>query len=323
MSDNRNNLELAPLANLPAHSPHNYSEPPQYGGNGAGSEALFAKLREWQRIIYRHKWLILSFILIALPLATIQAYRAKPIYQATTTIEVRSETSSLSKTGDVLVVGSNDNTKAEIVIIRSQPVIKQTITSLNLDKNPRFVDLTTKRSALEALMSLKGAQREREKKLAQETGRQNADNAGAGEMKTAGPEHDGFSADHAEIPQNAEAERKRLGPYIQTLIDNLSVDGVRDTRLIRISFKHTDPDIAAAVADGVASNFMQHNFQGKTERFNSASNWLEESTRRLRAQVEKAEQKLVNYSKENNIISLEGKENLVAEQMAQLHQKYM
>jgi polysaccharide biosynthesis transport protein len=329
MSDNRHNLELTPLANLPAHSPHNYPEPPHYGGNAAGSERPFARLREWQRMIYRHKWMILSFILIALPLATIQAYRAKPIYQATTTIEVRPETSSLSKTGDVLVVGSNDNTKAEIVIIRSQPVIRQTITSLNLDRNPRFLDVTTKRSVVEALMSLKGAQPERERKLAQEAAKRNADNAGAGEMKTAapekiaGPEHDGSIADHAETHQDAETERKRLGPYIQTLLDNLNVEGVRDTRLIRISFKHTDPDIAADVANGVADNFIQYNFQGKTDRFRSASSWLEESTRKLRAQVERAEQKLVNYSKEKNIISLEGKENLVAEKMAQLHQKAM
>jgi polysaccharide biosynthesis transport protein len=328
MSDNRHNLELTPLANLPAHSPHNYPEPPQYGGNGAGSVTPFARLREWQRMIYRHKWMILSFVLIALPLATIQAYRAKPMYQATTTIEVRPETSSLSKSGDVVIVGSNDNTKAEIVIIKSQPVIKKTITSLNLDKNPRFLDVTTKRSVLEALMSLKGAQPEREKKLAQEAAKRNADNAGAGEMKTAdpekvaGPEHGGSLADHTETRQDAESERKRLGPYIQTVIDNLNVEGVRDTRLIRISFKHTDPDIAADVANGVADNFIQYNFQGKTERFRSASNWLEDSTRKLRAQVERAEQKLVNYSEKNGIISFEGKENLTVEKLAKLHEQF-
>jgi polysaccharide biosynthesis transport protein len=329
MSDNRHNLELTPLSNHPAHSPHNYPETPQYGGNFAGSVTPLARVREWQRIIYRHKWMILSFILIALPLATIQAYRAKPIFQATTTIEVRPETSSLSKSGDVVIVGSNDNTKAEIVIIKSQPVIKQTITSLNLDKNPRFLDVTTKRSVLEALMSLKGAQPEREKKFAQEAAKRNADNAGAGETKTAAPEkaadpeHGGSLADHMETRQDAESERKRLGPYIQTLIDNLNVEGVRDTRLIRISFKHTDPDIAADVANGVAENFIQYNFQGKTERFKSASNWLEESTRKLRAQVERAEQKLVNYSKENGIISFEGKENLTAEKLAKLHEQFM
>ena len=323
MSENRQNLELAPIANLPTHFPHNYPEPPQNAGSGGGSEALLARLREWQRIIYRHKWLILSFILIALPLATIQAYRAKPIYQATTTIEIRPETSSLSKSGDVLVVGSNDSTKAEIVIIRSQPVVRQTITNLNLDKNPRFLDVTTKRSVLETLMSLKGAQPEREKKLAQEAAKQSANNAGAGEMKTQGPEHGGTVADLAENPHNAEAERKRLGPYIQTLLDNLNVEGMRDTRLIKISFRHTDPEIAAAVADGVAYNFMQYNFQGKTERFRSASDWLEKSTQKLRAEVEKAEQKLVDYGKANNIFSLEGKENLTTEKLTKMHEQVM
>jgi capsular exopolysaccharide synthesis family protein len=312
---------------------NNYGETPQYGPqygrNAAGSESPLARLREWRRIIYRHKWLILSIPLIALPLATIQAYRAKPIYQATTTIEVRSETSSLSKAGGVLIVGSNDNTKAETVIIKSLPVIKLTIASLNLDKNSRFLDVTTKRSVLEALMSLKGALPEREKKLSQEAAKQNVDNADAGEMKTAGagkaagPEPDGSVADHAGIPPNAETERKRLGPYIQTLLDNLSVDGLRDTSLIRISFRHTDPDIATAVADGVASSFMSYNFDTKTERFIHASNWLEETTRKLRAQVERAEQKLVNYSSENHIFSLEGKENLTTEKMAELHKQFM
>jgi succinoglycan biosynthesis transport protein ExoP len=351
MPDNRQNLVIPTQANPPQHSLNNYAESPQsqygasayganayganayganaYGVNASGSESLFARLREWRRIIYRHKWLILAIVLIALPLATIQAYRAKPIYQATTIIDARPETSSLSKSGDVLFVGSNDNTKAEIVIIRSLPVIKQTIASLNLDKNPRFLDVTTKRSVLEALTSLKGAQPEREKKRDQEAAKQNADNAEAGAMKTAalgktvGHENDGSVADHAETPPNEEAERRRLGPYIQTLLDNLSVDPVRDTRLIKISFKHTDPDIAATVANGVASNFMSYNFQTKTERFNSASNWLEDSTRKLRAQVEKAEQKLINYSQENNIISLEGKENLTAEKLAKLHEQVM
>src|SRR5262245_39847437 len=103
MSDNRQNLAIPPPANSPQHSLNNYAETPQsqygvnayganaYGANSSGGESPFAKLREWRRIIYRHKWLIISIILIALPLATIQAYRAKPIYQATTTIEVRQE----------------------------------------------------------------------------------------------------------------------------------------------------------------------------------------------------------------------------------------
>jgi succinoglycan biosynthesis transport protein ExoP len=312
MPDNRQNVELAPMANSPLHYPGSYPEPPQYGGSSPVGEAKLAMLREWRRIIYRHKWMILSIVVVVLPLATIQAYRAKPIYQATTTIEIRPESSSLSKTGNILYVDSSDSTKSEMLILRSQPVIRKTITDLELDKNPRFLDVTTKRSVLEALTSLvKGGASEKVKKKPGEA------IANAGEMKAVGSDID-------ETPiLSDQADRKRLAPYVQTLLDNLSVDGVRETRHIKISFRHTDPDIALAVANGVASSFINYSFDTKTERFNSASSWLEESTRRLKAQVERAEQKLVTYSKDNNIISLEGKENLTAEKLAKLHEKVM
>ncbi len=346
MPDDRRNVELSALTKQPLHYPNNYADAPRYGANApggygvnaSGSEDKFAQLRELRRIIYRHKWLVLSIVLTVFPLATIQAYRAKPIYQATTTIEVRPETSSLSKAGDVLFVGQNDNTKAEIVIIKSMPVIKNTIASLNLDKNPRFLDVTTKRTVAEALAAMfKGVRPRQENRPAQEAARQNAQNAqsaddiGAVDSKAAGArksrvaetENDGAIADLSGSLPGAQTESKRLAPYIQTLLGNLSVEGVRDTPMIKISFTHTDPEIAAIVANGVASNFMEYNFQTKTERFISASNWLEDSTRKLKAQVERAEQKLVNYSKENNIISLEGKENLTAEKMAKLHEQVM
>jgi capsular exopolysaccharide synthesis family protein len=195
-----------------------------------------------------------------------------------------------------------------MLIIKSQPVMKKTVADLNLDKNPRFLEVNTKRSVLEALTSLfKGNVSENGKKAA----------ANASEMKAAGTE--GYDSPML----SEEAERKRMTPYIQTLSDNLTVTPERDTRLLRISFRHTDPEIATAVANGVASSFINYSYNTKTERFNSASSWLEESTRRLRAQVERAEQKLVNYSKENNIISVEGKENLVVDKLAQLHKQVM
>src|SRR5215471_4136521 len=100
MPDNNNNVELGPPANASLHIQSGYGEAPNYGygANASGNQSRLAMLRVWQRIIYRHKWLILSLVLIAVPFATIQAYRVKPIYQATTTIDIRPETNSLTKT---------------------------------------------------------------------------------------------------------------------------------------------------------------------------------------------------------------------------------
>src|SRR5262249_28658302 len=88
-------------------------------------------------------------------------------------------------------------------------------------------------------------------------------------------------------------------------------------------FTHTDPEIAATVANGVAASFIKYNFQAKTARFTGTSNWLEESTRKLKSQVEQSEAALANYSREHNIFSLEGKENLTGEKLVRLHDQVM
>jgi polysaccharide biosynthesis transport protein len=310
MPDNRNNVEIEPIADAPllprnSYTQSNNYESPNYGEKAIGNQARLALLRDWLRIIYRHRWMILSIVLVALSFAAIQAYHVKPVYQATTTIDISPETSSLSKAGGVLLFGSSDNTKAEAIIIKSQPVLKKTILSLNLDKNPGFFDPGALKPNTEEIASLKGGRPEREKELARED---------VNDKSLAGP---------AEILTTTRAERVKLAPYIQALLNNLKVEGVRETRLIKVSFTHTNPEIAATVANGVANSFISHNFQMKTERFTNTSKWLEESTRTLKEQVEQAEQKLANYSRQNNIFSLEGKENLTADKMVRLHDQAM
>jgi polysaccharide biosynthesis transport protein len=319
MPDNRRSFEIEPVRKVDLNSHNNNVEPSNFYGNDSGKYARIALLREWQRIIFRHKWLIFSLVLVVLPFATIFAYRSKPIYQATATIDIRPETSSLSKTGDILLVAPDDNTRAEIVIIKSLPVIKRAVVSLNLEKNHRFLDVTTKRSVLETLKYLKDGQPAQEDVIPQEATLKA--NAAAGDvMMTAVNEDDDESLAASGDRQN---EHKRLEPYVEALLNYLNVEAVRDTRLIKISFKHTDPNIAADVANGVSSIFIKHNFETKNERIIDTSNWLGDSTRKLKSQVEKSEQKLVNYSRENNIFSLEGKENLTADKMARLHDQVM
>src|SRR5262249_37667236 len=316
MPDNSNNVEMAPVADAPLLPRNSYPqgprvEAPNDGGKAYGNQARIALLRDWRRIIYRHRWLILSIVLVALSFTIIQAYRVKPIYQAATTIDMSRENSSLSKGGDVILFGSNDNTKAEAIIIKSLPVLKKTILNLNLDKNPHFLDVTAKRSITEALLSLKGGPPEYENELALEDVKDAVEkdidkDERAIAAGTANPDSGNSYADRKTMLANKRAERIKLAPYIQTLLDNLKVEGVRETRLVKISFTHTSPEIAARVANGIADSFISHNFQMKTERFTNTSKWLEESTRKLKSQVEQSEQKLANYSRANNIFSLEG-----------------
>ncbi|MDX2032110.1 MAG: polysaccharide biosynthesis tyrosine autokinase [Blastocatellia bacterium] len=310
--------KLAPVNHSGSRLPQSYPESfgsvadwtERAGSAGEKQSAGIPLLREWRRIILRHKWMILAIVLVALPFVAVQAYRAKPVYQAMASIEVRKDAGgSLAKSGELIFVDSNDNTKAEIYIIKSQPVLEKTVMELKLDQNSRFLDVNARRSVWDALLAIKGEDPEEQRRA----------------QFRAQPETPEPPATENPKEQLLESrdDKKRLAPYIRTLAANLTVEGVRDTRLVRISFTHTDPEVAATVANGIASSFVNYNFDTKTERFTDASEWLENSTGKLKAQVEKAEQKLADYSRQHNIFSMDGKENLTADKLSRLHDLVM
>src|SRR5881409_575523 len=100
---------------------------------------------------------------------------------------------------------------------------------------------------------------------------------------------------------------------------SLRVRPIVDTRAMTIAFTHTDPMLAASVANAVAQRFVETSFDQKIEKFTSASEWLDRSTRELKAKVEHAEQALADYTKTHNIYGLESKTTLTTEKLSKLH----
>jgi polysaccharide biosynthesis transport protein len=282
-----------------------------YTSNYKRRESL-SMLREWCRLIYQRKLLIISVVLIILPIVVIDAYRKKSIYQATSTIEVRREGSSL-KPNDIFYRDGYENIKAEAFIIKSRPVLERTVVNLDLEKNPRFLEVNEKRSVWQAISALKDG----------ESGQERTDSQSANNQALEVENGTGDKPQEAGKNTLSAAERARLTPYVHALMGNLKVEGVRDTRLLKLSFTHTDPEVTALVSNGVAQTFIDYSFQNKTQHINDASDWLENSTRKLKSRVEQAEQNLANYSSANNIFSLEGKENLTADKLVRLHDQVM
>src|SRR6185295_16978008 len=103
------------------------------------------------------------------------------------------------------------------------------------------------------------------------------------------------------------------------LVANLSAEPLADTRMLVISFTHTDPVLAADIVDNVAQVFIKRSFENKTEKYNTTSDWLDRSTRELKAKVEESEKELADYSSGHNIYSADAKENLAVEKLTKLH----
>ena len=154
------------------------------------------------------------------------------------------------------------------------------VTEKHLDENPQFYRAGGKKTFWQAL-----------KAMAAKVGIKNNEPAQANIQGEIAAGSDGL-----EDPE--ELKKKRIKGCIGILEGGLGVEPVKETRALRISFNHTDPKIAAEVTNAVANTFLDRNFETRPRVFRGAAKWLDESTRKLKAKVEEADQALKDYERD-------------------------
>jgi polysaccharide biosynthesis transport protein len=104
--------------------------------------------------------------------------------------------------------------------------------------------------------------------------------------------------------------------------DRLSIDPVRRSRLVQISFESQDPKVAAQVVNALAENYIQQNLESRWQAAQKASEWLSQQLESFKAKLEKSEDDLQGYAQKNGLLFLETQkgdtENIVNERLRQL-----
>jgi polysaccharide biosynthesis transport protein len=99
---------------------------------------------------------------------------------------------------------------------------------------------------------------------------------------------------------------------------DLHVQKVRDSHVVTVSFETANPDLSAQVANSLASNYIESNFRQKYDATRQASGWMEQQLDELKAKVEKSQQALVDYERQNAIVNISDKESVVEQKMEDL-----
>ncbi len=111
------------------------------------------------------------------------------------------------------------------------------------------------------------------------------------------------------------------GTLDQLFENSLHVQRVRDSHVVNVSFESADPKLSALVANSLADNYIENNFRQKYDATRQASGWMEKQLDELKVKVEKSQQALVDYEKQNAIVNVNEKEdrqNVTQERMADL-----
>jgi capsular exopolysaccharide synthesis family protein len=270
-----------------------------YSGSSAAEDGF--NIREVWRKVRKRKWLVLVIVIIATTIVAIESFRTKSMYRATAKVARSAETPTVLKFGDaILETDGADRIKTDLLVLRTYPLLGKVVVRLRLEENPDFMQVGERRSVLEAVSAM-------------------ARRFGDGATGRGGEEAKGDAVPEQMEGSLSEAEIERLSPYIATLDSYLYVGQIQETKAIEISYMHTDPALAAKVANGVAQVFVDESFSNKTSRFVNSTNWLERTTRALLAQVQQAEQELANYGSNNNFFTTDEKQNLVVEKLGSLY----
>ena len=311
MADERFDLEKSPAIEITARETSRELSGlrpryPGYGyGDGEGKEEGKIHLRELWRTVRKRKWLILTIVFVISTLVTIEMYRTKNTYQATAMIEVGKDNSSVARSG-ALYIDDYDpfymvTIKTKMLMIQSRSLLEEVVIEKRLERNPKFLEIGEKKSIWEALKTIGG-----------KFGSSDSD-ADRGEQ-----------AAIVETTLDPDEERELRESCIKLLQANLSVEPIRETKALRLSYTHTDSKLASEICNAIAEAFLKRNFETKTQKFTDTKEFLEESTRKLKARLEKAEKDLADYTRDHNFFSTDGKETtLTTAQLSEMHNQLM
>jgi len=125
------------------------------------------------------------------------------------------------------------------------------------------------------------------------------------------------SASPSEPP--AAEETKLQSRVIDRFLANLTVSPIRNSRLVDVKFDSPYAALSARVANGLAKAYIEQNLEFKFLSSKEASDWLGQRLSEQRQQVESTEQALQRYREQTDAVSLEDRQNIVVQKLADLN----
>jgi polysaccharide biosynthesis transport protein len=276
-------LELAPPPAADAAT-----APPGYGVSLDTDEV---HLSDYLKVVYKRRWTAIAAFLVVFVSATVYTFAITPIYQARTQLLIEKESSNVVSFKEAFDQNqiADDYYQTQYKILQSRALARRTIDALRLWDHPLL----------------------------------------GGGAAANGP---AFSILHPSTyalafgaPRTTKAgtpavnETKVQSRVIDRFLAGLAVSPVRNSRLVDVSYNSPDPVFSTDVTNALAKAYIEQNLEFKFLATKEASDWLGERLGEQKKQVETSEQALQRYREQTDSVSLEDKQNVVVQKLADLN----
>jgi capsular exopolysaccharide synthesis family protein len=232
----------------------------------AGSDTL--DVVEYWRAIAKRRWSILGVTVLVGVLTALVVSSMQPLYRATTTILIEQGKSKVVSIEEVYSQGmiQREYYQTQVEILKSDELARKVVQKLQLTRHPDY----DPRQASPGFLS---------------------------RMKVA------ISGPRQEV---ARSDDDVLKAVVQRFKRDLTVQLVRNSQLVQITFSSPDKELAANVPNALADIYIESDLDARMAMTQKASEWLRERMGELRAKVDASERALQEYRDRQGIVDAKG-----------------
>lgn len=309
-------------------------------------------LQFYLRILRKYKWPITLFTALMTVLAAYYAYTATPIYRSTSTLLIESQKANVVSF-ESFVGAEKENSdyyQTQFELLKSRELAKRVIAKLELADSPLFNPSIQPGPGADLNSGAAAASSDISGSTAEDNAATSSTDSKAGILaKLQGLLNKVTGVEPVEIPDEALLQEGSTAQLISTDLEsseqsessdqmqayglpestnesireqqlvnrfmaNLTVEPVRKTKLVKISYDSPDPDFAALVANTVGEQYIISYLDAKMELSTQATEWMQERIGTLKSQLEDSKSRLQDYKVENGLIDVNGSVGRLNEQ---------
>jgi len=243
-------------------------------------------IRDYWKVIAKRRNSVLTFFSVLVVIVSIGTFTTTPVYMATTRVLIDRENQYMPNINALYTdFYSEDYYHTQYELIRSGAVAAKVVKNLNLQNNPEF-NPAARRSNGSALSELFGM------------------------LKN-------IFVTTKNIPEGKIPDVPLL-VLAKQIQGGLRVEPVKNSRMVNISYEYHDPNLAAAIANGIANAYVEQVLDIKMGTAKHAVEWMSKKIEEQKKLLEESQRALQEYMKDKDIVELENKEALTPQKLQSL-----
>lgn len=250
-------------------------------------------LRDYWRIILKHRWIVLTFFVIIATTVAIYTFTVTPIYRASATIKIDREPPQIL----FKEIGASANSPDTQEYMGTHHKLLQ---SRSLAK--RVIDVL---------------------RASDHSYRSGQPGIGVSEMmghflsRLANPAKPRTSEPPHEAEPNVAAQQADFGS-VDAILPMLAIEPVRGSNLVKITFTAPSPQLTALLANTWAKAYIDQSLEMKYNATTQATEWLSKQLQEVLTKLEQSELKLHTFAKAKEILTIGEKKDIVTTKLGDL-----